>query len=294
MLALRMKTLMWREWLQNRWTWLVVIAVLPGITLVTLPFGHVGTPSEVKMAVVPFVGVGASALTCVMLAWATVLFMSTGLARRDQQDRSIEFWMSLPGRHVEHVGAQYLMHALFFPALALVGGLLLGLLIAPVVVVKLAGVAALGDIPWLTILGSLAQPVAVALVALLFAAVWLAPVVLTLMAASIWFKRLALPALLIASVFLANWGPTASAVRALAQDYGQRIGHLVEGVTAVFLQQMVSTGVQVRLDDGEVHAKSAGEFLATISGDLASVPFAVALLVGAAALAALLYRRARV
>lgn len=294
MLAMRIKTLMWREWLQNRWTWLTVIAVLPAITLLTLPFGQVGPQSEVKMAVVPFIGIGATALTCVMLAWATVLFMATGLARRDHQDRSIEFWMSLPGRHVEHVGAQYLMHALFFPALALVGGLLLGFLVAPMAVVKLAGFSALADVPWFTLIFSLVQPVSMALIALVLGAVWMAPVVLVLMAASMWLKRLALPALLIAGVFLGNWTPTAGTVRALATDYGQRVGHLVEGVTGVFLQQMMSTGVLLKVDQQEMPAKSTGQFLGTALGDLASLPFALSLALAAAALAALLYRRARV
>ena len=207
--ATRFKTLMLREWLQNRWTWLIAIAALPVLVLVSFPFGTIDTDDREKvlheaLTLMPLL---VTPLVCVMIAWITVLFTASGLARRDVQDRSIEFWRSLPSTHAEHIGAQYLMHAFVFPVIALGLGLLFGLLIMPVVMIKFSGFSAFAGVPWGKVLAVLWQPVLLAVPALLLGALWMAPVVLTIMAASAWTKRLALPLLAVAAAFLANSRP---------------------------------------------------------------------------------------
>ena len=62
-----------------------------------------------SMFVVPAVVLG---ITVVAL-----LIQTPGLARRDRQDRSIEFWLSLPTSHAASVAAPVLMHLVLVPLL---------------------------------------------------------------------------------------------------------------------------------------------------------------------------------
>lgn len=261
----RFRTLMQREWLQNRWTWLIAVAALPLIALITMPFGTVGigpggesTPAT-SLMLLPW---AMTALVCATIAWLTTLFSAASLARRDAQDRSIEFWLSLPSTHGEHFAAQYLTHALLFPMGALAVGLVLGLPLALTVVVKVLGAASLGAVDWAAVLSGLAGAVPAALLALL------------------------------AAIALYNLPLTRGAVRPLWNAYGAGIEQIMQGAIGVFL---TSSLPNLKIDgDGLAGVEmSLAQFLAKLGSMLASPLFGLCLLIAAACFWALVERRRR-
>lgn len=294
--ATRFKTLMLREWLQNRWTWLIAIAALPVLTLVSLPFGEIQMQQPGKApdlpqlhAAVLLIPLALTPLTCVTIAWLTTLFMASGLARRDWQDRSIEFWLSLPSTHGEHIGAQYLMHGFVFPLLAMLMGLGFGLLLLPVAMAKFG--LGFGELPWGMVASVLVQPLLLAVPALFFGALWMAPVVLTVMAASVWLKRLALPILVVIGVFLGVYPGTRAPVREFVQDYVSCIGRLFEGLAGVLAHRSDNL-VEMGRSEGLKTTDAAG-FLAQSLGDFASLPALVGVIVTALACTAIVAKRRR-
>ena len=96
-------TLLLREWMQHKRGWLIAAFAPPLLFLAMLPFGQVkGLPmeqAELLSLVILVVSACAGYAICLVVG----LFQLPGLARRDQQDRSIEFWLSLPGRPSESV-----------------------------------------------------------------------------------------------------------------------------------------------------------------------------------------------
>jgi ABC-2 type transport system permease protein len=297
--TIRTLTLMRREWLQNRWIWIVVLATLPLLVLVMLPFGDLGLSREDPAVIGQLLVLAPpviAPLVLTVLAWCTVLFMATGLARRDQQDRSIEFWMSLPGHHREHVGAQYLMHAWAFPLGALAIGVLFGLLLAPLLLLKWGGAGALSQVPFGALLPQLVAPLMAGLLSVLLAPLWLAPVVMLLMALSAWTKRLALPLLAIAATFFANWPGTAAPFREAMRAYGTKLGELVEGPTRVFQYLISNTARPMNFGDIEgtqLAPMHLSLFAVEALRGLASPTFAVCVGVTLACVAALIVRRRR-
>lgn len=286
--ATRFKTLMLREWLQNRWTWVVATSALPVLVLLVLPFGEVRLPDKLPPSLAAVGVVSISALAAAIMAWMTTLFTATGLARRDVQDRSIEFWMSLPSTHGEHFGAQYLMHGLLFPLGAMVLGLGLGLLTAPLLLVKWQGFATLGAVSWGTLLGVLALQMALGAVALVATALWLAPVVFTLMAASAWVKRLALPLLVVVGALLANLPQTKVHVRAFVGDWAELAASPLDGVARVFATLNVP---HASLDGTDLKPMTPVQLLQTLAQDMATPQFALGLLLSALALYLLIVKR---
>jgi len=218
-----------------------------------------------------------------------VLFMATNLARRDVQDRSIEFWLSLPSTHSEHLGAQYLMHALVFPVAALFVGLTAGLLIAPMVLFKWMGMEAVMGADWGAVLSWVGAMLLPSLFGLVLAAFWLSPVVLGLMALSAWVKRLALPVIVVVGTFLGNLPATSVAFRAALGDYGQRVGQLVEGAVALF----VSMGPALMQKEMEMAPVQLADYYSKALGNLASTAFAVSIGIALISAMLLMKRRAR-
>ena len=158
--TMRFKTLLQREWMQHRWGWLLVMFAPLVITLVTLPFGGVqlgpneGVNAEIsavmlgKASKLMALVWGISTMAVLSLSLLAMSFQVSGLARRDVQDRSLEFWMSLPGSHSEHLGATLLAHCLLVPLAALFAGAVSGLVIAAGVTVKVLGFAGLAEVQW--------------------------------------------------------------------------------------------------------------------------------------------------
>lgn len=286
--ATRFKTLMLREWLQNRWTWLVAVGSLPALVLLITPFGEVKLPKELPVTQVALGVLCTTALVAAVIAWVTTLFTASGLARRDVQDRSIEFWLSLPSKHGEHFGAQYLMHAFVFPLGALMLGLAAGVLLMPLLLLKWQGFSVLGAVEWAWVLGRLLPLLALGMVALAAVALWLAPVMFTIMAASAWVKRLALPLLVVVGALLANLPQTAVPVRAFVGEWAGLAGTPLDGLVRVFATMTVP---QAKLDGSDLVPLLPMDFLAELARDLATPQFAAGLLLSAVGIYLLVVKR---
>lgn len=198
----RFNTLLLREWMQHHRGWLAMMLVPPLLVLALVPFGSVEIgPGElgplpalslmlVTMFAVPGVVLG---ITVVAL-----LFQTPGLARRDRQDRSIEFWLSLPTSHSASVGAPVLMHFVLVPVLALLIGAAFSYFVGGALVWKAFGAGEAFGLPWGTLVGVGIAGLLRALLGVLLACAWLMPLLLAVMAASAWLKRWGLPVLVLA------------------------------------------------------------------------------------------------
>lgn len=203
MSARRFNALLQREWMQHQRGWWIVMAVpVIGLLLLAL-YGDVNitldadedtsvirTPSPLLLAMG---SVGGLAIGCMALAWCSSLLQAPGLARRDLQDRSIEFWLSLPVGHAQSLGATLLTHLLLLPWLALLLGAAGGFAISLVVVLKAWGIGAWLTLPWGALVAGLAAMLLRMAAGLVLATLWAAPLLLVAMAASAWLKRWGLP-----------------------------------------------------------------------------------------------------
>jgi len=190
-------TLLQREWMQHKRGWLIAAFAPPLLFLGMLPFGHVtGLPTEHP----ELVSLGILMLSaCVVfgICLLVALFQLPGLARRDAQDRSIEFWLSLPGRPSESVAATVLAHAWLAPLGGAVVGTLFGLPIAASVLAAKGGVGLATAVNWGEVIAAASPLLLRGFVGTLPLMLWLAPLVFTLMAASAWLKRLGVPVVLV-------------------------------------------------------------------------------------------------
>lgn len=191
-------TLLLREWLQYKRAWLGLVLGPVLVMLVMVPFSQV----EGLDAVAPEpVAVIAGLLTVglvLALALSVAGYQLMGVARRDQQDRSVEFWASLPGSHGASLAAPVLAHGLLMPLGALVTAVVGGAVIGVAMAVKEIGTSALQHMQWAGLFElSLWLTIRVG-IGMVLAALWLSPIVLALMAASAWLKRWGAPLLIIA------------------------------------------------------------------------------------------------
>lgn len=191
----RFKGLLLREWMQHKLGWLLTLFALPVVFMLLLPFGQMDLGQIDKPQVI---FVCASVMTgLVMLGTCLVMsgFQWSGLARRDAQDRSIEFWLSLPGSHTESLAATLLAHGVLLPMAALLASLGVGAVIAVGVLLKMLGSAGLAGVSvgaWVGMVLPITLSLAIGVPLMML---WLAPFVLAVMAASAWLKRWGLPAL---------------------------------------------------------------------------------------------------
>jgi hypothetical protein len=195
----RFNTLLLREWMQHHRGWLAVMLAPPLLLLLVVPFGSVefgpgefGPLPAVSVMLVTMFAVPAVVLGITAIA---LLFQTPGLARRDRQDRSIEFWLSLPTSHTASVAAPVLMHLVVVPLLALTTGAVLSYAIGIALVWKVFGAAQALALPWGTLLGAGLAGLLRGLLGVLLALVWLMPLLLATMAASAWLKRWGMPVL---------------------------------------------------------------------------------------------------
>lgn len=209
----RFATLLQREWLQHKTGWIVVACAPLGVAALVLLVGQVQLDLDGRDTVVEFGSVPALALAAAailgtgaltfLLAWGSSLLQTPGLARRDQQDRSIEFWLSLPVGHGASLSAPMLAHLLLFPLAALGIGMLAGHVVSLLVVARFVGLADWFTLPWGALTLAWVSLTARTALGLLLATLWLSPMILLVMAASAWLKRWGLPAL-IASIAVIN------------------------------------------------------------------------------------------
>lgn len=192
-----------REWMQHHRGWLLLSLIPLVIALVLLPSSTVdvkgGTPATLLVAML-----SSTVYVYALLAIesATTVFQAAGMARRDQQDRSIEFWLSLPTGHVQSVGAMVLMHLLLMPLMVLLISFAGSQLVAIGMVIKLGGVSELAQLGQPVWFGYNAVALLRLVLGLLVAALWSAPLVLGAMAAGAWLKGWGVPALVAGTIGL--------------------------------------------------------------------------------------------
>ena len=214
----RFVTLMHREWMQHRTGWIVLMA-LPAAAMLMLGLFEgngvqmtlnvddhsISSVGQVPLAMQTVGWPLATMVVTFVLAALAVLAQLSGLARRDVQDRSIEFWRSLPTSHVQSVGALVLMHLLVLPGLAMGVAFLAGQGVALVAIVSQQGPMAWVKQPWWALLPAMGLVLARAWFGLLMAVAWLSPVLLLTMAASAWLKRWAVPVVVVAGLLGVHW-----------------------------------------------------------------------------------------
>lgn len=191
-----------REWMQHHRGWILLALIPIGLVLVLVPFSAIdfdGTPVP-EAPMLGLLAASACIYGVMALVAATVVFQAAGMARRDQQDRSIEFWLSLPTGHWQSVLANVLMHVVLMPLMALLIAFVGAQLVAAAVVAKVSGFGALGDLlqpAWFSYhaMVLLRQVIGVGV-----AALWMSPVVLAAMAAASWLKGWGVPALVASTV----------------------------------------------------------------------------------------------
>ncbi|OYU26578.1 MAG: hypothetical protein CFE41_15370 [Burkholderiales bacterium PBB2] len=198
----RFKTLLQREWMQHHKGWLLAMLALPVIALLALPFGGVQIGEAKDLP--PTESVGAIMAATMLAVWGITVLMTSfslpGLARRDHQDRSIEFWLSLPASHSESLIATLFMHTIFVLVLALGVGLISGVVMALAITLKLGGFAVWTQVSWYQlVLPALAVMGRLALGSVLFT-LWIAPLFMVFMVAAAWLKRWGVPAVITAVV----------------------------------------------------------------------------------------------
>ena len=194
--------LMRREWLQHRFVWAMLLLVPLGLAVVLLSFGQVEMgdamaerPTEQVALVMGGMTIAITAAVCFLLVWATSVFMTSGLARRDHADRSVEFWLSLPTGHAESYAAPLLVHLLLAPAAALVAGLAGGYVLSLLVVSRFLSLGDWLSLPWAAVVAATLAVTARVLAGLPLATLWLAPLILLAVLANALFKRWGLPVL---------------------------------------------------------------------------------------------------
>lgn len=214
-------TLLQREWMQHRLGWTITVVAPLAIALVVLAVGQVtidlddadatvhlsGTQlalDRVPPVVLAFGTIAASAALTLLIAWFTALVQAPGLARRDRQDRSIEFWLSLPTGHAGSLAVPLVAHLVLFPIAALGVGLVSGFIVSPLFVAKAAGLGEWFALPWGTMLPAAFALAAQVALGVVIATVWISPLVLVVMAASAWLKRWGLPVVAVGLVVIGN------------------------------------------------------------------------------------------
>ena len=299
----RFRTLLLREWMQHRTGWLVLMA-LP--TLLMLGLGvfdsaavQVGSVDTGDLSTLPpvlqaLLWTIATVALALLLVGLTVLAQLPGLARRDQQDRSIEFWRSLPVGHVQGIGATVLMHLLVLPAAALLAGLLGAQLVVLVSMVVHQSLLTWLQLPWGQLLPSLGLAAARLLLGLLLAVLWLSPLLLLTMAASAWLRRWAVPVVSAASLVGVYWLDARLPVPLVGPAF-RRIG--TEALSALLAPDLFDG--PHRLAQADLAGATAGLPMALLQdagrvlASAASPAFGLALAGGALGFSLLVWRRQR-
>ncbi|MED5621543.1 hypothetical protein [Ideonella sp. BN130291] len=294
----RFPTLLRREWMQHRRGYLVLMGVPPLLLLLTILFapGVQADPKEPTM----IMAIAMAAVTGLVssIVWIAMALQLPGLARRDTQDRSIEFWSSLPVSHSASVGATLVMHGLLVPLLAVCVGFVSSLVVGVALVGVVLGPGAWAHMSWGVLAATGLAGFARLLFGLCLATLWIAPLLLVPMVASAALKRWGVP------VVVATAG-----IGGLVLDklygitvVGDTLGALVQHAGQALLH------VKNQEPDMEVRIGKNGEHITDVLAmfpewvahdalmavrDLASPLFLFAMVVGIASFAALVQLRRR-
>lgn len=131
------KTLLLREWLQQRRSWLRIALFTPliGWALLYLFVLKAGVPQGFAYGGTPLLNMASFGLISQsvfigIIALIGVLINLPSLPYRDQDDKSLAFWRSLPINDAKAVAAPLLMNALLLPLMAISLAFALGLLLS--------------------------------------------------------------------------------------------------------------------------------------------------------------------
>ncbi|WP_297577345.1 hypothetical protein [uncultured Deefgea sp.] len=131
------KTLMLREWLQQRRSWLllglwtpVIAWALLYIVLIYQGMPQFNSATISDAAKVANFGISTQSSMVLYIALIGVLLTIPGLPYRDKDDKSLSFWRSLPINEANAVIVPVLMNALLLPLLAIVLAIGLNLLLS--------------------------------------------------------------------------------------------------------------------------------------------------------------------
>ncbi|MGM9491685.1 hypothetical protein [Ideonella sp. YS5] len=282
------KTLLQREWMQHRFGWLLLGVVPFAIMVPLMSFGTIqfGDGSPPPAGMVTLIVAMGYIFFLLVLAGGAVAIQAPGLARRDWQDRSVEFWLSLPVGHAQAVGATVLMHLLVMPllllGLAAAGSPVAGLIAEA----RVHGVASLAQVPWAIVVTVFVAGIARLALGIVLAMLWLSPLLLGAMAASAWLKRWGVPAL---AAVLGLGGLL------LAKGYDQPI--VLDVIGNVF-HNAARAMAPINFDDKVAPTLNLlpgmlGRDALDTLAELAQPQFAAGLVVAAACFALLVWRRAR-
>ena len=280
-------TLLLRDWMQHKRGWLIAALAPPLLFLAVLPFG---TVSGLPMQSPELLSVGIVLITaCAFygISMLIALFQLPGLARRDTQDRSIEFWLSLPGRPSESVLSTVLAHAWLAPLGGAVIGVMFGIPIAMSVLTSRADMSTALGVNWGEVILASTPLLLRGLAGTVPLMLWLAPVIFVLMAASSWLKRLGVPVVLIG-------GGVATAVLHKAYDISWPLEAL-SGLSDRINHTLVHDGQSLAntLQSGDNLVTWALRDLGATLAELASLQFIGWAAVAAAAFALVVMKRAR-
>lgn len=203
--------LMRREWLQHRFAWAMLVLVPLALAVLMLGVGNIQLDDDVLSRaprdlalMVGTISMMIATATVFLLLTVTSLFIAIGTPRRDDADRSHEFWLSMPSGHAESLAAPLVVHLLLVPAAALLLGLLCALPVSLLTVGRVAGLGEWAALPWGTLATAMGA-LAVRLIAgLPLALAWVAPLVLLALLANAAFKRWGLPVLAV-GVAVSSW-----------------------------------------------------------------------------------------
>lgn len=194
--------LMQREWLQHRLAWALLVLIPLGLAMLPLTVGQIDLSVDLAQhsgselaAILGTISIVATTAVIFVLVWITSMLITSGLARRDHGDRSVEFWLSLPTGHAESLLVPLLVHLVLVPAAALLAGLAGGLVLSALTVSRFVGVGEWLALPWGSLLSGMVALVARVVGGLPLATLWLMPLTLLAILANALFKRWGLPVL---------------------------------------------------------------------------------------------------
>ncbi|MDR7335064.1 hypothetical protein [Roseateles asaccharophilus] len=283
-------TLLLREWMQHKRGWLIAAFAPPLLFLALLPFGQIhGMPTEkVPLGLISLgmvlISTGVVYAICLLVA----LFQLPGLARRDTQDRSIEFWLSLPGRPSESVAATVLAHGWLAPLGGALVGAAFGIPIAMSVLAAKGGMALPLSVDWAEVVAAALPLLVRGLVGTVPLLLWLAPLIFVLMASSAWLKRLGVPLVLVGTgvtvgvlhkVYAIDW--PLKALEALDDRIGQTLLHSPDSLKNALMT------------DGHSLWAWAAQDLGSTLAELVSLQFVGWMAIAAAAFALVVMKRSR-
>lgn len=287
------QTLLLREWMQHGRRWWLIALIPLGISLLALQFGQVQLGEDDHVVATLLLTAGVYAAVMAGVGWLVAYIQSGGMARRDWQDRSIEFWRSLPVPDSAAVGATVLMHLVLLPLLVMALAVPSGLVVALMVVARGFGWSALAGVPWHEVAAVAGAGALRLLLGSLLASFWIAPVALLTMAAAAWLKRWGVPVLWVTwglggSILAKGYGHP-EVLQAL-QTFSERVGNAL--LPLRHRQDVLSSLASPQPDLAALPGLLGQDALLRLQ-ELASGWAAVAVLLSALGFALLVWRRQR-